>query len=167
MQTLAYGLFEDRAAADAAIERLERLGLEGVRVAKHVGELPDQDVREPGTRVRAYALIAGAIAAVIGGLIGGFWFGSIFELGHLGTGVIVAIGAGVLGALLGALAGSAIPRREVEELAAEVRAGQVLVGANAESTHLAEALRAELDRGGATRTGLLGGTGIGSSVGSL
>lgn len=162
METIAYGLFWDESSADAAIEQLEGRGhsKELVSVAKHIGEIEDEDVQGVGTRSRSYALIGGLIAAVLGGVLGAIFFGERLGLGPVLTGAVAALAAGVLGALVASLAGAAIPRPEVEALGREVAAGKVLVTVDVQSKHAGEELRDQLAELGALRAGLLSGTGV-------
>jgi hypothetical protein len=157
MDKLAFGLFKDQAAADAAIVELERRGLpkDVVGVDEYVGEMPDEDLRSPGTRSRSYAVIGGVVAAAFAGVIAGLLFGDMLGAGRLATGLFVALGAGVLGALVAGIAGAAIPRRELAKLRPEIAAGRVLVTVDTRTQHTGEDMLAVLRELGAARTGLL------------
>jgi hypothetical protein len=161
METIAYGLFGDRSAADAAVDLLGQHGYpkEVVSVAEHVGEIEDEDVQGIGTRSRSYALIGGVIAAVVGGVLGAILFGERMGAGPVVTGAVAALAAGILGALVASLAGAAIPRPEVEALGREVAAGKVLVTVDVQSKHAGEELQGKLAELGALQAGLLSGTG--------
>jgi hypothetical protein len=165
MDTLAFGLFPDRVAADAAIERLQERSAEHiVNVHEHVGELPDQDVQVAGSRAWLYALIGGLFAALIGGTVAAIWFGDGFGVGPLGTGLVAGTAAGVFGILAG-IAGSAMPRRELERLRQDVQDGRALVTLEVEGRRASRRLQTRLQRYGALRTGVLYGPGLGSTKG--
>lgn len=163
MDTLAYGLFRDNAAAAAAVARLERRDLEGMlAIHEHIDELTEQDIQGSGTRSWLYAVLGGLFAAVLGGTLAAIFFGHRFWLGPLATGVVAGVAAGALGTLAG-IAGSALPRRELQRLEQELVDGRTLVTVEAENKATSERLQVELERCGAIRTGVLYGPGLGST----
>jgi hypothetical protein len=162
MHTLAFGLFRDRAAADAAVARLERQEHGAVTIHEHSDELSNQDIQGPGTRSWLYAVLGGLFAAVLGGVLAAIFFGHRVWIGPLATGIVAGIAAGAFGTLAG-IAGAALPRRELERLEHEVAEGKALVTIDAESKRSSEGLQKELERCGATRTGVLYGPGLGST----
>lgn len=163
METLAFGLFPNRAAADAAVTRLEELDPKGVvAIHEHVEELTEQDIQGPGTRSWLYAVLGATFAAVLGGVLAAVLFGTRFWIGPLATGVVAGVAAGALGALAG-IAGSALPRRELEQLEREVAGGKTLVTISANSKKVSEGLQKQLERCGALRTGVLYGPGLGNT----
>lgn len=166
METIAYGLFRDRASADAAIEALGRHGFpkDVLGVQEHTGQIEDQEVRGVGTRSRSYAVIGAMVAAVVGGVLGAMFFGDAARGGPLVSGLIAAIGAAVLGGLLAMLAGAAIPRPEIEALNREVAAGKVLVTVAVESKETSREVRSKLSDLGAVRSGQLSGAGLKSTL---
>jgi MFS family permease len=157
MRKLAYGLFADRAAADAALAELERRGRprDILRVDEYVGDMPNQDLPGPATRTRTYALIGGAIAAVLGALLGSLMFEAPLGTHPLAFAVFIGLGAGLLGALVSGLAGAAIPRRRLEALKPELAAGKVLVTVVAQTGNRSQDLARELRELGAVRAGTL------------
>ncbi|MFO7567513.1 MAG: hypothetical protein R6X02_33020 [Enhygromyxa sp.] len=157
MEKLAYGLFADQAAADAAITELERRGLpkDVIGVDEYAGEIPDEDLPGPATRSRTYAVIGGSVAAVLGLLFGGLIFGSRIGLNPITGAIVIGLGAGLLGALVSGIAGAAIPRLSIEAMAPEVSAGRVLVTIDAQSRHTTEELLPQLQELGALRAGTL------------
>ncbi len=160
METLVFGLYQNRATADAAIELLERHGYprEGSTITEHVGDIADQDVRGVATRSRSYALLGGLMTATIGAVLGAI-IGYFLDVSPLATAVVGAIAAGGLGALLSTLAGSAIPRPEAEWLMKEVERGRVLVVVEVQDKQAATIVRKKLAEAGAIRAGKLSGIG--------
>lgn len=163
MQTLAYGLFRDRAAADAAVARLQQRDLDDVwTIHEHIGELTEQDIQGPGTRSRIYAVLGGLFAGLLGGVLAAVFFGDRFWIGPIATGVVAGVAAGALGMLAG-IAGAALPRPELEQLERDLDEGRTLVTIDVSSRTTSEQLQTELERYGALRTGVLYGPGLGSS----
>jgi hypothetical protein len=163
MEVLAYGLFEDRAAADRAIARLERRDLDEVlTIHEHEGELDEADIQGQGTRSRLYAVVGPAFAAILGGVLAAVFLGDRFMGGPLVAGVVGAVLAGAFG-VLASIAGAALPRRELAVLERDIINGKTLVTIDVESKLAAEALQPDLERCGALRTGILYGPGLGSS----
>jgi hypothetical protein len=161
METIAYGLFRDRATAEAAVEGLAQgESAEVLRTAIYVGEIDDAEVKGAGTRSRSYALLGGLVAAAIGGVLGAIFISELLGIRPIATGVMAALVAGALGALLGSLAGVAIPRPEIDALSREVAAGKILVTVDVQSQRVGEELRAQLVKLGALRAGLLSGSGF-------
>jgi len=161
MEVLAYALFEDRAAADAAIARLERRDLEEVlTIHEHQGELPEPEIQGQGTRSRLYALLGPLFAAVLGGVLAAVFLGDRFMGGPFVAGVVGAVLAGAFG-VLASIAGAALPRRELEALEQDIQDGKTLVTIDVENKRVAESLQPDLERCGALRTGILYGPGLG------
>jgi len=166
MESVAYGLFQNRTAADAALARLDRRGLpdDVVRVSEHVGEIADEDITGAASRTRPGAVIGGLFAAVLGGILGALVFGGRVGLSPLYAGAIGALGAGLFGALLGTITGTAVPRKEISDLDGAVADGKVLVTIDSESEQTTQDLIAQLERYGAIRTGLMSGMGLQASA---
>jgi hypothetical protein len=165
MDTLAFGLFPDRVAAGAAIERLQRRRSEHiVTIHEHFGDLPTEDVQVTGTQAWLYALLGGLFAGIVGGTIAAIMFGDRFGVGPVGTGLIAGVAAAWLGILAG-IAGTAMPRRELERLRQDVEDGRTLVTVNVDSKRASVPLQLSLQRSGALRTGILYGPGLGSTKG--
>jgi hypothetical protein len=163
MEVLTYGLFQDHAAADAAIARLEgRHHRELLRIHQHEGEVDDEEVRGPGTQGRIFAVLGPLFAALVGGVLAAVFLGDRFSGGPVAAGLIGAVLAGAFG-VLASIAGSGAPRRELQQLERDIAEGKTLVTIDAESKEASERLQAELERYGALRTGVLYGPGLGSS----
>jgi hypothetical protein len=163
MEVLAYGLFPDRAAADAAVARLEQRNLDEVlRIYEHDGLVRDRELPGPGTQSRIFALLGPTFAALLGGTLAAVFFGDRFWGGPVAIGVIAGVLAGAFG-VLASIAGAALPRRELEQLQRDIADGKTLVTIDVESKGASEKLQAALERCGALRTGVLYGPGLGSS----
>lgn len=166
------GLFETRADAEEAIQRLRRSGIqpEGISVAmKQTSEASGPDVaREPhlaeATATEDLAGEGTAVGAVsgaaVGTLVGLLVAGSTFVLPGLGTFLIAGplfsalTGAGVgaaSGGVLGALVGSGIPEEEASHYASDVESGRVILVARVEDRDAAAA-RVIFDEEGSLRT---------------
>ena len=131
MAKLVYGLFDDHDAATAAVGEMLARGIpkDVVSVVMHEGTLHAEDVQNPGTQAKRFAVAGGvatgAVAALAGGLVAG---GS----GMIGAGPLaMALFSGAYGTLLGglvaAISGSSDARPQIEALAAAVDNGKVLV----------------------------------------
>lgn len=163
MEVLAYGLFPNRAAADAAIARLERRDLDEVlTIHEHSGELDEEEIQGQGTRSRLYAVLGPIFAATLGGLLAAVFLGDRFMGGPLVAGVVGAVLAGAFG-VLASIAGAALPRRELGQLERDIAEGKTLVTIEVENKHTGKELQVGLERCGALRTGVLYGPGLGSS----
>lgn len=161
MGVLAYGLFDDRAAANAAIARLERQDLEEViTIHEHTGDLADTDIQGEGTRSRLFAVLGPMFAALLCGVLVAVFFGERFIGGPVVAGVVGAVTAGAIG-VLASIAGSALPRRELAMLERDLAEGKTLVTIDVESRVVGDQLQADLGRCGALRTGVLYGPGLG------
>ena len=111
------GLFDDPADAQEAWERLCALGVQPQDINASVAEGPAGQYAEvrahtpPASLMAGGALTAGALGAVLGGLVG--WMVSIRAIGIPGIGLVgdastltSTVGGIVLGAAVGALAGA-------------------------------------------------------------
>ena len=101
-------------------------------------------------------------AAIVGVVLAAVFLGDRFMGGPAIAFVVGAVLAGAFG-VLASIAGSALPRRELEALEREIVSGKTLVTIDVESKPAAEALQPDLERCGALRTGILYGPGLGSS----
>jgi hypothetical protein len=158
------GMFDTRAEAEAAIERLEDRGVKRDRLSvamkdhKEAAELADStgahDLSGEG------AMAGFASGAGVGVLVGLAIAGSTVVLPGVGTFVIggplaaALTGAGVgaaSGGLIGGLIGAGIPESEAEHFSAGMERGLVLVAAHVPEEQSAE-VRKILDEEGSLRT---------------
>ena len=159
------GMFETRGEAEAAITRLNALGVgvDAISVAmKDPGDgglglaetTGTHDLTEEGTAVGAVS------GAAVGTIVGLLVAGSTFMLPGIGTFLVAGplaaalTGAGIgaaSGGLVGALVGSGIPEPEAHHYLAGVEAGRVVLAVHVPETSAAEVRRA-FDEEGSQRT---------------
>lgn len=160
------GMFDTRPEAEAAIHRLNRIGINSDSISVAIKDTRSHgdsglagltgvhDLTEEGTAVGAVS------GAAVGTLVGLLVAGSTFMLPGIGTLLIAGplvsalTGAGVgaaSGGVLGALVGSGIPEPEATEYLAGVEAGRVIVAAHVDEDRAAE-VRRIFDEEGARRT---------------
>jgi hypothetical protein len=129
MSEMIYGVFNNRAQAESAIEAIEgELGSTGVNALVHEGHMRDEDVQMGGTDALkgalTGALVVGCIAALIGGIL-------LIPAANLSIGwsefVFLAIGGTIMGITAGAVAGASEPRKELIAMAQRLDEGKVLV----------------------------------------
>lgn len=136
MEHASYGLFDDETHAQAAIDAIERSGIERRHcgVVLHKGTLDEGrlGILETGAAqgVRDGAAMGGILGAITGAILMG-------PLGLAAIGGAAAVGV-LYGAVAGALGGSAGPDRALEALAAELKTGKILVTVEAPSLLLRE-----------------------------
>ncbi|MGV3617641.1 MAG: hypothetical protein ACO1SV_20135 [Fimbriimonas sp.] len=153
------GLFDDRAAAEAAVQDLVREGFDRSRIsavaATSEGELLKEQVDASGSFVGDGASAGITSGAIVGGLLG-LLIGAGFLLVPAGmvaagpiTGLIAGSAAGAAtGGILGALLGLGIPSDDADIYAEGVRRGGTLLVVQAEDSQL-DRVHAILDRDGA------------------
>jgi hypothetical protein len=138
MAGLVTGLYENRAAAEAAVEQLLDAGFSRDDISvlmsdatrgREFGVAPSTKAPEGAT---AGAAIGGALGAIAAGLIAA-GIVAVPALGLAAAGPIIAAlaGAGAGGAaggVVGALVGAGIPEHEATFFDEEIKAGNILVG---------------------------------------
>jgi len=167
MQTVV-GIFETRAEAQSAIERLKNNGIapDAISIAmKDVRESSDLVDTTGANDLSAEGATAGALSgATVGTLVGLALVGSTFMLPGVGTFLIggplaaALAGAGIgaaSGGLLGALIGAGIPESDAEHYASGIEQGQIFVATNVPDTE-APTIRKILDEEGSHRTHSVG-----------
>jgi len=167
MQTVV-GIFETRAEAQAAIERLKATGMapDAISVAmKDVRESSDLVELTGAHDLSAEGATAGALSgATVGTLVGLALVGSTVVLPGLGPFLIggplaaALAGAGIgaaSGGLLGALIGSGIPESDAENYAAGIEQGQIFVAVSVPDSEAAT-IRKIFDEEGSHRTHSVG-----------
>lgn len=164
--TNVIGMFETRAEAEAAIDRLGALGVgaESISVAmKEPGESGGPGLAEAtgAHHLTEEGSAVGAVSgAAVGSLVGLLIAGATFALPGIGTFLIAGplasalAGAGVgaaSGGVLGALIGSGMPEPEARHYLAGVESGRVVLAAHVPEARAAEVRRA-FEEEGARRT---------------
>jgi hypothetical protein len=159
MEKLVYGLFDDHARANAAVEEMLAHGVpkDVISVVMHEGELHVEDVPTPGTQARRFAwaggLAAGGVAAVLGGLVAAR--GGMVGAGPLAVAALSGAYGSLLGGLVAAISGSSDARPQIQRLAAEVEKGKVLVTIDVAKRRTAIDCEAFLERHGAHHIGVV------------
>ena len=129
MSQVIYGLFDNRNAAEEAIDAIEvETGHEGVNALVHEGHLRDEDVQMGATDALKGAIlgatVVGIVAAFIGGLI-------LIPSANLSIGwsewVFMALGGTIMGITAGAVAGASEPKKELIAMARHLDEGKVVV----------------------------------------
>lgn len=158
MKHLVFAEFDDRATAEGALEAVRESypHLEDrFAVIDHPGQ-PDQDAFPfSESEARRGMLWAGALGAGIGALVGVLL---VWPLGvvHLDLPVALIMGAGgglVYAALHGLLAGAGNPHHDMNELAEDLREGQVLLTLEARTEADVEQIGALMEALGAVYVG--------------
>ena len=155
METIAYGLFPDRGAADRAVDVLLHTGVrnEGLSIVEHDRDTADQDIQGPGTKSRRDMWIGAALGGLLTAIVVGLVFGDRLEIGLVWTWLASFAAGAVFGGLGGALLGSAAPKSELERLRKRMQRGNVLVTVAAETKRAAQAAAEVLAKYGALHAG--------------
>ncbi len=169
MATLVTGLFDNRAAAESAIERLVQLGVSRDDVSVMMSEQTrtthfSDDVAGTsgagGTKAAEGAGTGAAIGGTLGAIAGAMtlFAGNLFlpgvgllAAGPLLAGLAGAGAGGIAGTLVGAMVGLGIPQEHAAHYEAGLRSGGILVGAHVADT-LADEARRVLGGQGAMQT---------------
>lgn len=141
------GLFDDRVAAEAAVQDLVNAGYDRSKIsavaANSEGELFKEQVDASGSFVGEGASVGITSGAVVGGLLGlligaGFF---LVPIGMVAAGPIAGLIAGsaagaATGGILGALIGLGIPEQDADVYAEGVRRGGTLLVVQADDSQL-------------------------------
>jgi hypothetical protein len=128
MSNMIYGVFNNRAQAEQAIEAIEdQVGHDGLNAFVHEGHMRDEDVQMGATDALkgaiTGALVVGCVAALIGGLL---LIPANMSIGWTEF-VFMAVGGTIMGVTAGAVAGASEPRKELIAMARRLEEGKVLV----------------------------------------
>jgi len=158
--TAVFGLYSTYAGVQSGIDALRAAGFRTTDTAALIPENQgSKDLAHERHNKAPEGLTVGAIIGVIvGGILGGL-FGSgtialpgLEPLVHAGTvmAVLAGIGAlGVLGAIIGAIVGSAIPEYRARRYAGRTRAGGLLLSVHCDNQEWSKRARQTLKQTGA------------------
>src|SRR5580692_11196295 len=155
-----FGLFENRASLEAAIDELQRIGFQPADIS---ALLPDRGqttdfAHEKHTKAPEGALAGAAAGGVVGGTLGlllGIGALAIPGLGpFIAAGPIMAALAGAgagaaVGGIAGALIGMGIPELEAKQYEGKIKNGNILLSVHAEDGKEVTRAKEILKNGGA------------------
>jgi len=143
--SIIFGVFENRAAAESAIEAIERQTGSELAAVVHEEHLRDDDVQMSGTDALKGALMGAAVVGVLGALIGGLLLIPAADL-SIGWSEFAFLGlaGSVMGVTAGAVAGASESREEIRKMAAQLEQGKVLVTLGTDDENLPQAKIFEL-----------------------
>lgn len=159
-RTTVVATFDDRDAAERAIEQLRDAGYERDQIG-FAGRDPDATktrvVEEHGNAAGPGAVGGLVTGAAAGGAIGWLGLAAIPAIGPflaggaIGTALIGAAAGGATGGLLGGLLGLGIPRHEAEMHEEQVKQGRTLVSVQGDDPDRVESILADAGAAGARR----------------
>jgi hypothetical protein len=131
MSGIIFGVFENREAAESAIEAVEReVGTE-LGAVVHEEYLRDDDVQMSGTDALKGALMGAGVVGLLGALIGGLLLIPAADVSIGWTEfVFLGMAGSVMGVTAGAVAGASESREEIRRMAERLEQGKVLVTFN-------------------------------------
>ncbi|PRQ05158.1 hypothetical protein [Enhygromyxa salina] len=138
-----YALFEDREAADAALDEIQRRGCRGeqcsVLMQRYLLDEEELTMSETAARegTKKGALAAGVAGAVVAGLVA--LPGGLIGFGPLVAVIFGAAWGATFGALLGSISGASDPEQVLRKIEAEVNAGRILIAVETDDEQLEEA----------------------------
>lgn len=150
MDRLVYAVFADHASAQGAIDALLQRGVpdDVIDVVLHEEQIKESDLPARALQSRRFGLYGGLAAAAVGAAVGGLVTGGVF-----GAGLGLLMG-GMLGFLFAAISGRIEPKPEIDELAARVEHGRVLVTVDVSSQHAGLDLETFFSDRGAREVGM-------------
>lgn len=129
MSQFIYGVFEDRAEAEAAIDRVDALHQgSGVEAVVHEGHLRDDEIQMGGTQGLRGMIAGGIVSGVFGAIIAALFLAPAHEMAFgMSEFMLVMLGGTIFGITAGGVAGASEAKQEVSVLSEQVRNGKVLV----------------------------------------
>jgi len=150
MHHMIFGLFDSSEAATEAVEAVTAAHPEcrgQLEIIRHRGELHDYDVHPSESQSRLAMSVAGGIGALGAGA--GVGVLAVFLEVPAAMIVLAAFLGGVVGVMIGSIAGSGTPDRRLDALAGHLDDGKVLVSANVAGLTCEEHVEGEFRRRGA------------------
>ena len=158
--TAVFGIFNDRAEAEAATARLKSAGFKSSEISVL---FPDKEgtrdfAHEKNTKAPEGAATGAGTGAVLGGTLG--WLVGIGALAIPGVGPFIAAGpimaalagaglGGTMGGITGALVGMGIPEFEAKRYEGMVKNGGILMSIHSEDASWTKKGKAVLEESGA------------------
>jgi hypothetical protein len=164
--TSVFGMYRDQEAVSSAVEVLKYVGFRIADIAilepANTGSTDLAHVKR--TKAPEGASTGALLGAIVGGVLG--WLAGIGTIVMPGTGPFVAAGPimtmlsgiavfGILGGLIGALAGASIPEYEAKRYKGRVRGGRILLSVHCNDTDFVKRAEDVLHR---TRAVAIGAT---------
>ena len=150
-----YALFEDRAAATAALAEVQQRGCSGehcsVLMQRDLLDEEELTISETAAKEGAKkgAILAGTAGALVAGLValpGGF-----LGFGPLAAAVFGAAWGATFGGLLGSISGASDPDKALRKIEREVNAGKILIAVETDDEEMEESCRKVFDKHGGKR----------------
>jgi hypothetical protein len=135
MSGIIFGVFENRAQADAAVEELTRQTEGSVNAVVHQDHFRDEDVQMSGTDALKGAVKGALLVGIAGAIIGSLMMIPAADLSIGWTEwVFLGFAGTIFGVTAGAVAGASESREEIRAMASKLEAGNVLVTMEADDT---------------------------------
>ena len=156
MKQILFALFDRQEMLNDAMRDLESAGIPGDRfnIVFHPDNVEETDLNFSESDLRG-GLLRGILIGCVLGVIVGWLLTGPFPLWDVPFWTAALFGAfvfSVFGGLGGALAGAALPDGRIQNMAGELKDGQVLVTAEVDSAETQQALMEIFERHGAVRT---------------
>lgn len=131
MSGIIFGVFENREAAQTAIDAVERQVGTELGAVVHEEYLRGEDLQMSGTDALKGALLGAAVVGVFGALIGGLLLIPAADVSIGWTEfAFLGLAGSVMGITAGAVAGASESREEIRRMAGRLEQGKVLVTFN-------------------------------------
>ncbi|HWB78503.1 MAG TPA: hypothetical protein VG755_26245 [Nannocystaceae bacterium] len=129
MERLLCAVFDSERGASRAVDRLLHSGAESsvVGAVIHRGAIAHEDMPHAGERSIGRGFVGALIGGLLGAMLGGFALGSVSLIGSFGAAVALFFVGGLYGGIAGAISGRDDDKPQVEELAAHLAHGRVMV----------------------------------------
>src|SRR6201994_491041 len=158
--TAVFGIFSNRASAEAAVDRLTATGFsaQDISLLKSDKEVSHEFAAEKNTKAPEGATTGAGVGATVGGTLG--LLAGIGALAIPGVGPLIAAGpimatlagvgaGGAVGGLVGALVGMGIPEYEAKRYEGAVKGGGTLLSVHCDTSEQVDAAKASLKSTGA------------------
>src|SRR6201994_1992968 len=158
--TAVFGIFSNRASAEAAVDRLTATGFsaQDISVLMSDKEVSHEFAAEKNTKAPEGATTGAGVGGTVGGALG--LLAGIGALAIPGVGPLIAAGpimaalagmgvGGAVGGLVGALVGMGIPEYEAKRYEGRVKDGGILLSVHSDDSQWTKKAKEILERTGA------------------